>query len=85
MNKEAKTPEELKLEGDNAAEWKSFMQKMNLYMVASKINEEIEEYKRVVLLNYVGDKKLKICNIFEFTKSEAKNTYTYFVNDPRNL
>jgi hypothetical protein len=36
MQNSAKPPSELKLDGDNAAEWSFFVQKLNIYLQATK-------------------------------------------------
>jgi hypothetical protein len=36
MQNSAKPPSELKLDGDNAAEWNFFVQKLNIYLQATK-------------------------------------------------
>jgi hypothetical protein len=59
MQNSAKPPSELKLDGDNAAEWSFFVQKLNIYLQATKVEKETEGYKGAVLLNCVGDKALK--------------------------
>jgi hypothetical protein len=70
MQNSAKSPSELKLDGDNAAERNFFVQKLNIYLQATKAEKETEEYKGAVLLNCVGDKALKIYNTF---KSESES------------
>jgi hypothetical protein len=45
----AKPPSELKLDGDKAAEWNFFVQKLNIYLQATQAEKETEEYKRAVL------------------------------------
>jgi hypothetical protein len=44
MQNSAKPPSELKLDGDNAAEWSFFVQKLNIYLQATKAEKETEEY-----------------------------------------
>ncbi|KAJ3650090.1 hypothetical protein Zmor_021798 [Zophobas morio] len=70
MEKGAKVPAELKLSGDKAAEWKFFVQKLDIYMKAAKIDKESEEYKCAVMLNCIGDAALRIYNTFEFKNGE---------------
>lgn len=79
MDKSARPPSELKLNGDNAAEWKFFIQKFEIYMKATKAEEESEEYKAAVLLNCIGDKALKIYNTFEFEESKKTQKFASIV------
>jgi hypothetical protein len=75
MQNSAKPPSELKLDGDNAAEWSFFVQKLNIYLQATKAEKETEEYKGAVLLNCVGDKALKIYNTFKFESVKEKTSF----------
>jgi hypothetical protein len=75
MQNSAKPPSELKLDGDNAAEWSFFVQKLNMYLQATKAEKETEEYKGAVLLNCVGDKALKIYNTFKFESVKEKTSF----------
>jgi hypothetical protein len=75
MQNSAKPPSELKLDGDNAAEWSCFVQKLNIYLQATKAEKETEEYKGAVLLNCVGDKALKIYNTFKFESEKEKTSF----------
>jgi hypothetical protein len=75
MQNSAKPPSELKLDGDNAAEWSFFVQKLNIYLQATKAEKETEEYKGAVLLNCVGEKALKIYNTFKFESEKEKTSF----------
>lgn len=76
MEKAAKVPAELKLDGDKAKEWKFFVQKLDIFMQASKMQEESEQYKCAVLLNCVGDKALQIYNTFEYSAGEDRSKFS---------
>jgi hypothetical protein len=75
MHNSAKPPSALKLDGDNAAEWNFFVQKLNIYLQATKAEKETEEYKGAVLFNCIGDKALKIYNTFKFESDKEKASF----------
>lgn len=65
MEKYFKPPEPLNLDGNIAENWRKFQQKFENFMKACSLNEEIEERKVAVLLNFVGDDALDLFNTFE--------------------
>jgi hypothetical protein len=74
MQNSAKPPSELKLDGDNAAEWSFFVQKLNIYLQATKAEKETEEYKGAVLLKCVGDKAENL-QYLQVRKCERKDEF----------
>lgn len=65
MEKYFKPPEPLNLDGNIAENWRKFQQKFENFMKACSLNEESEERKVAVLLNFVGDDALDLFNTFE--------------------
>ena len=61
-------PGPLKLDATNLEEeWKFFVQKFNLYMLASGAAEKPEKTRLAMFLNFAGDEALKVYNTFTYT------------------
>ncbi|XP_050518323.1 uncharacterized protein LOC126892728 [Diabrotica virgifera virgifera] len=65
---------ELCFDGNMRDNWSFFEQKFNIFLEASKLNEETDSLQGSVLLNRVGDRALRIYNNFEWSSDEKKTS-----------
>lgn len=72
-------PNALSFEGNMAENWVFFRQKFEIYIKASNFEKISEEEKGYLLLNRIGDKGLRVYNIFQFEESEKKYEYASIV------
>ncbi|KAK9675141.1 hypothetical protein QE152_g40608 [Popillia japonica] len=79
MAQSVKKPDEMDFDKNHADAWSFFLQKFQLYLLASKADKESEEHKCALLLHHIGEKGLKIYNTFMFDKMEDKMKYTKVV------
>lgn len=77
-------PSELQWSGNLGENWKFFRQKFEIYLVASKSQNEDSEYQVSLLLSIIGDRALKVFNNFTYTGTESakdlKNVLSKFDN-----
>ena len=59
-------PGTLNLEGNLAESWRVWIQKFEIYLIASGISEKSEKVQCATFLHVAGDDALKVFNTFEF-------------------
>lgn len=74
-----KQPKELVFSGNTTRNWEFFKQKFQIYLQASKMEDENDTYKAALLLNTIGDEALKIYNNLVFESETDKNSYKKIV------
>ena len=57
------------LEGDMKNNWSKWIQKFNIYLLASGFQNETEERKIALLLHSMGDRRIDIYNSFNLDQS----------------
>lgn len=67
-----KMPNEIQWNGNMSDNWKFFVQKFKIYLIASKNSLEQSAFQVALLLNIIGDRALKVFNNFTFDKTEDK-------------
>lgn len=60
-----KPPNSLSLEGNLAENWRSWIQKFELYLIASGIAEKSEKIKCATFLHVAGDEAIKVFNTMD--------------------
>ena len=57
---------------EEPATWNSWKQKFEIFLLASGKNEAKEEVKIALLLHYMGEKGIEICNSFNLPEADKK-------------
>lgn len=65
-----KPPNSLSFEGNVAENWRTWVQKFELYLIASGLAEKSEERQCATFLHVAGDEALKVFNTMEFGEGE---------------
>lgn len=65
-----KPPNGLCLEGNLAENWKTWIQKFELYLIASGISEKSQKVQCATFLHVAGDEALKVFNTMDFDDDE---------------
>ena len=65
-----KPPNGLCLEGNLAENWKTWIQKLELYLIASGISEKSQKVQCATFLHVAGDEAIKVFNTMEFEEDE---------------
>lgn len=68
-----KPPNSLSLEGNLAENWKTWIQKLELYLVASGISEKSQKVRCATFLHVAGDEAIKVYNTMEFGEDEEED------------
>lgn len=61
-----KPPTSLSLEGNLAENWRIWIQRFELFLVASGIGKKSDAVKRATFLHVAGDEAIKVFNTFNF-------------------
>lgn len=78
-------PGPLRLDSTNLeAEWKSFQQKFELFLIASGSEEKPDATRVAMLLNLAGDEALKLYNTFQYDNPENAKNYDTVVGKFRS-
>ncbi|KAJ8048052.1 hypothetical protein HOLleu_00217 [Holothuria leucospilota] len=87
-----KPPNELCLEGNLSVNWKKFLQRYELYAVATGANEKNEEVQSSLFLHIIGEEALAIYNTFKFERQGdekklqcIKAKFEAYCNPKKNL
>ena len=65
-----KPPEALSLQGNLRENWRRWVQRFDLYLLASRKIKEKEDVQCAILLLAIGEEALEIYNTFEFGEGE---------------
>ncbi len=64
-------PSALSLQGNLAENWKVWLQKFELYLIASGVAEKSETVQCATFLHIAGEEAIKVYNTFQFTAEEV--------------
>ncbi|KAK4886965.1 hypothetical protein RN001_003236 [Aquatica leii] len=67
-----KPPEPLVLDGNISENWRKFVQRFDLFMTATDLDNKREEKKIAVFLNLIGEEGLELYNTFTFENTQVK-------------
>lgn len=68
-----KPPNKLNFEGNTAENWRTWLQKFELYLVASGTSEKSGTIKCATFLHVAGDEAIKEFNTMDFEEEEAND------------
>ncbi len=63
-----KPPTSSSLEGNLAENWRVWIQRFELFLIASRTDEESDAVKRASFLHVAGDEVIKVYNTFDFNE-----------------
>lgn len=63
-------PSDLSLHSNLAENWKVWLQKFELYLIASGVSEKSETVQCATFLHIAGEEAIKVYNTFQFTEGE---------------
>lgn len=70
---EFKPPRGMSFSGDISNNWKTFMQKFNIFLEANEYLKKADNVKIAMFLNCIGDEGLHIFNTFQLTDEDKKS------------
>ena len=77
MEQDFKLPEYLSLQGNPSENWRTWIQRFELYLVAKEKTKKPDPTKIAMLLSAVGPEALERYNHFEWREGEDKNKFDH--------